>query len=451
MARLQFNRIYAGLALASQLVTGCATLEEDFEEARDTAAPSAPLLLAPPETAVAGHYIVVFRDDVSAASIRSAMDEVARLGSGNAVRRTYSVIPGFSARLDDAAVEALRANPRVAFIEQDRIVKLTTTYPSPADGIDRIDQREGHDGSYDDHGRHGAGVHLYVIDTGINTRHQEFTGRIGNGATAINDGRGIEDCNGHGTHVSSTAAGTTYGVAKRATIHPIRVLDCSGGGTWEGVIAGVDFVRTDCANQNGPCVANMSLGGGRFEAANLAVANAVAAGIPFAIAAGNWNDDACRYSPASELSAITVAATADNDARAGFSNFGTCVDIFAPGVSILGAWIGSTTATLSIDGTSMASPHVAGAAAQVLGSSPTLTPAQVRTALLSSASLECVTDPRGTPNVLLFNDFAQGNYTCGDAAGSCEGLCGGPSDGCFCDASCVEYGDCCPDYGQFCG
>ncbi|QAT84877.1 putative aqualysin I [Corallococcus coralloides] len=410
----------------------------------------APLNAAPAGLAVPGEYIVVFESEVSTSAIDTAVAEVVQAGGANALMHQYSIVPGFSAKLDATELDKLRANPAVAYIEENAAVSINTSFPSPADGTDRVDQRLGRNGIYNDHGRTGFGVHLYIVDTGINSAHTEFTGRIGNGFSAINDGRGVEDCHGHGTHVSSTAAGTQYGMAKQARIHPVRVLNCGGGGTWEGVIAGVDFVRANCATQNGPCVANMSLGGGVSPTVNAAVTNAINAGVTFVVAAGNEATDACNRSPASTPGAITVAATDDNDRRAWFSNYGNCVDIFAPGVTILGAWIGSTTATHVIDGTSMASPHVAGAAAQYLTDHLNARPTQVEANVEGSASLECVTDTRGSPNAFLFSDLNQGNYTCNNAVASCRGLCGGPGYGCFCEESCVRYGDCCPDYADAC-
>lgn len=410
----------------------------------------AEVVWAPQEVGVPGEYIVVFKDGTAAESIEAAAGLVSQAGGENGILYRYSVIPGFAARLDGTALDALRRNSGVAYIAENQQVKLDATYTSPADGLDRTDQRLGRDGLYNDYGRDGAGVHVYIIDTGINTQHTEFNGRIGAGFTAISDGRGIEDCNGHGTHVSSTAGGTVYGMAKRATIHPVRVFDCSGSGTFAAAIAGVDFVRTNCHSQNGPCVANMSLAGGAYAPMNQAVANAVDAGVTVVVAAANSDADACTFSPASEPKAITVAAIDDADQRAGFSNWGPCVDIFAPGVSILGAWLGGSTVVASLSGTSMASPHVAGAVAQYLSSNPGATPAQVDAAIKGAASLNCVADPRGSPNVLLFDDLNQGNYSCSNQPASCLGLCGGPGNGCFCDPACLTYNDCCPDYAQVC-
>jgi subtilisin family serine protease len=237
----------------------------------------------------------------------------------------------------------------------------------------------------------------------VRATHQEFTGRMGSGFTAISDGRGTDDCNGHGTHVAGTAGGTTYGVAKQVTIHAVRVLSCSGSGSTSGVIAGVDWVTQ---NRVEPAVANMSLGGGASTALDSAVASSIAAGVDYAIAAGNSNANACNSSPARVAAANTVGATTSTDARASFSNFGTCLDIFAPGASITSAWSTSNTATNTISGTSMASPHVAGAIALYLQTSPGASPSTVTQALVSNATTGKVTNAgSGSPNRLLYSLF----------------------------------------------
>jgi len=410
----------------------------------------APVIRAAQEARIPDEYIVVFSEELAGAAVEAAADWVDQAGGANQVLHRYSVLSGFAAHLDEAALERLRQTRSVAYIEENQHVSINTQTPSPASGIDRVDQRVGRDGQYNDHGRQGAGVHLYVLDSGLNTQHTEFTGRVGGGYTTVPDGRGVEDCNGHGSHVSSTAAGAVYGMARQATLHPVRVLDCAGQGSYAGVIAGVDFVRNDCPRQNGPCVANMSLGGVASAALNQAVARAVDWGVTFVVAAGNENSDACTRSPAGEPKAITVAAIDDADRRAGFSNWGTCVDLFAPGVNILGASTGGAKATRSLSGTSMASPHVAAAAALYLNAYPKATPAQVEAGIKSAASISCVDDPAGSPNTLLFSDLSQGHYYCVDPAASCLGHCGGPSKGCQCDPGCDIYGDCCADFSQVC-
>ena len=439
------------LALATPL--GCA------EQRAPDAAPPAPtteelrvpaVRRGPRETRLPGEYIVVFSEGTTRSLIDSAVNRIQRAGGDNQLLHRYAVLPGFAARLDDTALNGLLREEGLAYVEENQRIQADTIFTSPADGIDRVDQRLGHDGHYNDHGLTGAGVHLYIIDSGINTAHTEFTGRIGAGYTTIADGRGVEDCHGHGSHVSSTAAGTVLGMARKATLHPVRVLDCTGNGTLAGLIAGVDFVRNHCLQQGGPCVANMSLGGPSSSALNQAVAQAVNAGITVVAAAGNEDADACNYSPASEPRALTVAAIDDQDNRAVFSNWGACVDLFAPGVSILGAHIGGSNVGAFRNGTSMASPHVAGAAAQYLGARPETTPAQLEVILKGSASLQCVAGAKGSPNVLLFSDLNQGTFDCSTQAPSCAGLCGGPGNGCFCDPGCEIYQDCCPDFAQVC-
>ena len=271
---------------------------------------------------------------------------------------------------------------------------------APSWGQDRLDQT-----ALPLHGRitaphDGAGVNAYVIDTGVRGDHDEFGSRVQAGYDAVSGTDGTSDCNGHGTHVAGTVAGTTFGVAPAAAIVPVRVLDCSGSGSTSGVIAGINWATAH--HQAGvPAVANMSLGGGYSQALNAAVRSAVADGITFAVAAGNSNADACDASPASEPLAVTVGATTSTDARASYSNFGSCVDIFAPGSGILSASSASTSGSRTLSGTSMASPHVAGAAALLLSGSPGATPQAVATALTQGAVANVVSDVVGSPNRLL--------------------------------------------------
>ncbi|MFY2561772.1 S8 family serine peptidase [Corallococcus terminator] len=405
---------------------------------------------SPAELRIPGEYIVRFSEGITGTSIQAAATQVVRAGGANALLHPYSIIPGFAARLDDTELARLRRDPGVASIDENRRVSISGLVPSPSDGIDRVDQRQGHDGSYEDHGSTGIGVHVYVLDTGLNAEHIDFTGRIGQGFTSILDGWGTDDCNSHGTHVSSTILGTLHGMAKEATLHPVRVLRCDGKGGWAGVIAGLDFVGTHCPVQDGPCVVNMSLSGPSYAPVDAAVANLVSRGITVVVAAGNDDEDACNWSPGRVPTAITVGAVDDADTRADFSNWGTCVDLFAPGVSILGASIGDAVATHVDDGTSMASPHVAGAVAQYLSIHRQATPAQIALNLKGAATLDCVSDPQNSPNVLLFSDLQQGNFICAPTQGSCVGLCGAASEGCFCDSGCARFNDCCPDYAQVC-
>lgn len=358
----------------------------------------APALATQPTDVLADRYIVVFRP--GAADADRLTTDLARGGTVHFRYRT--VLQGFAATLPGSALEGIRRNPNVAFVESDAVMTMSATTQSPATwGLDRIDQRAlplSNSYSYD---ASGAGVHAYIIDTGILSSHVDFGGRVGSGFTAITDGLGTTDCNGHGTHVSGTVGGTTWGVAKAVQLVPVRVLNCRGSGTTSGVIAGIDWVA---ANAIKPAVANMSLGGGASTALDNALSAAVNAGITFAVAAGNENADACNSSPARAASAITVGSTTSSDARSSFSNFGTCLDLFAPGSGITSAWSTSNTATNTISGTSMASPHVAGAAAVYLSANPSATPGQVTAALVSAATKDVVSGAgNGSPNLLLFS------------------------------------------------
>jgi hypothetical protein len=267
-------------------------------------------------------------------------------------------------------------------------------------GLDRIDQAALPLNGTISTSQNGSGVTAYVIDTGVRPDHADFGGRVTSGFTSITDGNGADDCNGHGTHVAGTVAGTAYGVAPAATIVPVRVLSCSGSGSTSGVIAGIDWaVRHHQAGT--PAVANMSLGGGYSAALNAAVAAGVADGITFAVAAGNSDADACNASPASEPSALTVGSTTSSDARSSFSNWGSCLDVFAPGSGIRSAYHTSPTATATLSGTSMAAPHVAGAAALLLAATPSATPSGVSTAMVQGATRGVVSDPKSAANLLL--------------------------------------------------
>jgi len=352
---------------------------------------------------IENQYIVVLKDDVADVDTEAARLEH-QFGADRGNGHTYrNAIKGFSVRMSEQQAIRLANDPRVDFVEEDGVVSLGTTQTGATWGIDRIDQRDlPLNGTYT-YNATGTGVKAYIIDTGIRATHTQFAGRVISGFTAISDGLGTNDGNGHGTHVSGTVGGSIYGVAKNVTLVAVRVLDASGSGTNSGVIAGVDFVTSD--HQAGqPAVANMSLGGGISTALDTAVTNSINDGVTYAIAAGNDNVDACSTSPARVASALTVGSTTTTDARSSFSNFGTCVDIFAPGSSITSSWNTSDTATNTISGTSMATPHVTGVAALFLETNPTASPATVAAAIINSSTPNKVTNPgTGSPNRLLFS------------------------------------------------
>jgi serine protease len=349
--------------------------------------------------AIPGRYIVVLESGVaSAASTGREMVEA----HGGSLHYSYeAALKGFAANLSPAAVDQLRRNPRVKYVAEDGWATTGETQQNNATwGLDRIDQRALPLNTTFVYDPTGAGVNVYVIDTGIRTSHSEFGGRASVGADFINDGRNGQDCNGHGTHVAGTIAGTTYGVAKSANVIAVRVFGCSGGAAYSTIIAAVDWVT---ANAQKPAVANMSLGGGVSAPMNDAVAASIASGVVYAVAAGNESTDACTRSPASTPTALTVASSTSTDIRSSFSNWGNCVDLFAPGSSITSAWWSSDTQTNTISGTSMATPHVAGVAALYLQNNPTATPAAVAQAILSSGTVGTIGDAAGSPNNLLYS------------------------------------------------
>jgi len=347
-------------------------------------------------------YIVVFKPAAVADPAGQAAEMVRAAGAGAQLHHVYrTALRGFSATLPDAAVARLRANPAVQWIEQDQTVSLNADQQSATWGLDRVDQRPAQLDSYYHYDHAGAGVTAYVIDTGIRSDHAEFAGRIADGYSVITDGRDTEDCNGHGTHVAGTVGGTTWGVAKAVRLSPVRVLNCRGSGTWSGVIAGVDWVA---AHAVAPAVANMSLGGGKSLSVNAAVAGAVDKGVVMVVAAGNSDADACNYSPASEPSAVTVGATTTSDARASYSNYGACLDLFAPGSGITSAWHTSSSATNTISGTSMASPHVAGVAALLREAKPLASAAQITGYLTLDATAGVLANVGvGSPNLFAYS------------------------------------------------
>ena len=311
-------------------------------------------------------------------------------------------LKGFSATLTPAAVAYLKSKPEIAYIEADGIVTPSVVQVSPPSyGLDRVDQRNlPLDRSYT-FNTDGSGVHLYVIDSGIRTTHTEFVGRIDNGFDFVDNDTNPSDCNGHGTHVTGTAAGTNHGIAKNVTIHPVRVFDCAGGASFSIIISAINWVIN---NLQLPAVTNMSLGGGRSTTIDTAVNNLINSGATVAVAAGNNGSNACAGSPARVANAITVASSTSTDQRSSFSNIGQCVDLFAPGSAIPSTWWTSDTATMILSGTSMSSPHVAGVAALYLQQNPTASPAQVANAIVSDSTANVVANAGvGTPNRLLYS------------------------------------------------
>ncbi len=359
------------------------------------------------DKAVANSYVVVLKDSATVRSQGSNTTAKA-LATQHRGKVTFvydSALRGFATTMSEADAKRLAADSRVDFVQQNQTVHASGTQTNPPSwGLDRIDQRNlPLDNSYT-YPNTGSGVRAYIVDTGIRFSHTDFGGRAVSGYDAV-DGGSADDCNGHGTHVAGTVGGSKYGVAKGVTLVGVRVLNCQGSGTTAQVVAGIDWVK---ANAVKPAVANMSLGGGVDSAIDTATRNAINSGVQFAIAAGNGNalglaDNACNYSPARVAEGITVGATQRTDAKASFSNFGTCLDIFAPGVDITSAWSTNDTATNTISGTSMAAPHVAGAAALYLSSTPGASPQAVRDYLVNNATLNKVTSPgTGSPNRLLY-------------------------------------------------
>ncbi|BCV32621.1 MULTISPECIES: S8 family serine peptidase [Shewanella] len=402
MQRKHFIAIAVAAALSSPLV-----LAQDYQ---------AQLHAVNPAKAIKDQYIVVFNtpavinlnDPNGVSAYASSMG--ARLANehGIEVRQNFgNSLNGVLVKANGAQIQSLLKDPNIKYVEQDQRVSIEPMVEAAGDqggatwGLDRIDQRDLPLNSNYHYDYDGSGVTAFVIDTGVRNTHNEFGGRASSGYDFIDNDNDSSDCNGHGTHVAGTIGGSTYGVAKNVNIVGVRVLNCSGSGTNSGVISGINWVKN---NAQGPSVANMSLGGGASQALDDAVNAAVAAGISFVVAAGNDNSNACNYSPARAANAVTVGSTTSTDSRSSFSNYGTCLDIYAPGSSITSAWYNSNSATNTISGTSMASPHVAGVAALYLAENPALSPTQLTNLLVSRASSGKVGDAKtGSPNKLLYS------------------------------------------------
>lgn len=344
-------------------------------------------------------YIIRYADNESDDSTGSELTK----NNGRLKKKLSKVFNGAIADMTPAKAVLLRRSPKVLWVEEDKgVATQATVSPTPSWGLDRIDQRTNAASNSYTFATNGAGVSTYIIDSGIYTSHSQFTGRTRIGFDAFG-GNGV-DCNGHGTHVAGTVAGSTFGVAPAASLISVRVLDCSGAGSVSGVIAGLDWVITD--HVSGPAVINMSLGAGKSASLESAVDRAYNDGITVVSAAGNSNVDACTTSPGgNKTSGLTVGATTTSDARASYSNFGSCLDLFAPGSGIVSAGTSSTTATATLSGTSMAAPHVAGLAARYLSALPAASPAQVMSAIISTSTSNVVTSA-GTlsPNRLAYAD-----------------------------------------------
>jgi len=361
-------------------------------------------------TAVKDSYIVVLRDTATLRDlgVPAVARQLLARHSGSLGYVYESALQGFSVTVSAANARRIAAEPTVEYVEANQRVSIEATQsPTPSWGLDRIDQRDLPLNNSYTYPTTASNVRAYIIDTGIRFSHTDFGGRAVSGRDTVDNDNDASDCNGHGTHVAGTVGGGAYGVAKGVQLVGVRVLNCQGSGTNAGVIAGVDWVT---ANAVKPAVANMSLGGGADSSLDTAVRNSVNSGISYALAAGNSNANACNSSPSRVAEGITVGASTRTDARASFSNYGTCLDIFAPGQDITSAWYTSDTATNTISGTSMAAPHVAGAAALYLATNTGATPTQVRDNMVSTSTLNKITNPgSGSPNRLLYVAGSTGN------------------------------------------
>jgi subtilisin family serine protease len=395
------NRRLAGLGLAAAAALAMATA---------TALPAAALgdiVDAGGPNAIPDSYIVVFNDSaVNTHGLSNLTNSLSAKADAKVERRYVAALHGFAGTMSETAARLLAADPAVAYVAQNHTVHMLADQPNPPSwGLDRVDQRDlplNQNYHYD---VTASNVTAYVIDTGIRTTHTTFGGRATWGTNTTGDGNNT-DCHGHGTHVAGTIGGSQYGLAKAVRLVAVKVLGCTGSGSSAGIAQGIDFVTAQHAAGT-PAVANMSLGGTGSDAImENAVRNSIADGVTYAIASGNSNSDACNFTPARVAEAITVNASDINDARASFSNFGTCTDIFGPGVNITSSWNSSDTATNTISGTSMATPHVAGGAALYLSANPSASPATVQQALKDNSTLNHITNPgTGSPNRLLYTLF----------------------------------------------
>jgi subtilisin family serine protease len=373
---------------AAALLAACSDTGTDpVATTVDGAAP----VLSAAANRIDGQYIVVVKEGADPRSVAAV--------AGATPSFVYdAAVNGFAASLNRGQLTALRHNPNVEYIEEDQLMSIEATQSNAPWGLDRIDQRNRPlNGTYV-YNATATNVTAYIIDTGVRPSHNQFGGRAASVYNAV--GGSNDDCNGHGTHVAGTVGGSTYGVAKGVRIRGVKVLNCSGSGSSSGIVAGINWVRT---NAQRPAVANLSLGGGYSSTTNTAVNNLANSGVYVAVAAGNSGANACNYSPASAANVTSVMASNSSDQRASWSNYGSCTHLYAPGVSITSAWHTSNTATNTISGTSMASPHVAGLGALILASNPSASNSAVRNWIVSNATTNVISgNPSGTPNRLLF-------------------------------------------------
>ncbi|GAB4185160.1 MAG: S8 family peptidase [Wenzhouxiangellaceae bacterium] len=365
---------------------------------------------------ITNEYLVVLKQDIvseamsrglaadSGAAVQYHAQELSSRYGGE-IQHVYShALTGFALKdIDKYLLEQLAEDPAVAYIQASQRFRAQVTQPTSLWGLDRIDQRNLPLSLAYTYEQDGTGVNAYVLDTGIRRSHSSFSGRVSAGFSAISDGRGSNDCAGHGTHVAATLGSNTYGVAKNVSLHPVRVLDCYGNGTTSTILAGIDWVA---ANHSKPAVANLSLGGPADSVIDQAITNLISMGVVVVVAAGNENQNACNVSPARASFVIAVGASTRSDRRAPYSNKGACIDVFAPGDGITSAWHTSNTASRSLDGTSMASPHVAGVAAMYLQNHPTASHYAVANAIRENVSTFVLSDVgHNTPNRLLNMTF----------------------------------------------